>query len=231
MNESVRTWGLRLLALAIAVGVWFSVSLEDRVEMSERSVQASVSYNLPRGFMILDPIDIVTVRLRGTERAISRLSPFVVDVQVEISQTERGLEIINLQPDDVRRPDGLEVVSIEPNALSLEIDSEKTERLPVEPELEGEPAAGALAGPPESIPSHVLVTGPESLLSKVDALSTQPVDLDGHALTFEETVQVLTPDPLIKVVQPAKVTVRVPLEPPPTASDGDRGDRAPGGAT
>jgi len=30
MNESARTWGLRLLALGIAIGFWFSVSFQDR---------------------------------------------------------------------------------------------------------------------------------------------------------------------------------------------------------
>ena len=164
----------------------------------------------------------MNVRLRGTEREIRQLSPFMADVQVELSQVERGVDTINLQPDDVRRPEGLEVVSIEPNVIRIEIDSEETVRLPVEPQLEGEPAAGATPGTPEVIPSHVMVTGPESLLSKIDALSTRPVDLDGHAMTFEETVQVVSPDQRIQVVQPSKVTVRVPMEPP--AGDGDGGD-------
>jgi len=64
MNESARTWGLRLLALSIAVGVWFSVSFEDREALSERMVEASVSYNRLRGFVILDPVGTVNVRLR-----------------------------------------------------------------------------------------------------------------------------------------------------------------------
>ena len=42
-------------------------------------------------------------------------------------------------------------------------------------------------------------------------LATRPINLDSHALTFEETVQVVTPDPLIQIVQPSKVTVRVSL--------------------
>jgi len=89
-----------------------------------------------------------------------------------------------------------------------------TQRLPVRPQLVGEPAAGAVPGEPEVLPNQVLVTGPESLISKYDWLNTRPISLDGHALTFEETIAVIPPDPLIQVVQPSKVTVRVPLGQP-----------------
>jgi hypothetical protein len=55
------------------------------------------------------------------------------------------------------------------------------------------------------------VTGPESLISKYNWINTRPISLDGHPLTFEETISVIAPDPLIQVVQPSKVTVKVPI--------------------
>jgi hypothetical protein len=39
------------------------------------------------------------------------------------------------------------------------------------------------------------------------------VNLDGHAAAFEEIVPVLAPDPLIQIIQPAQVTVRVQMRP------------------
>ena len=68
MSERARAWGLRLLALAIAVAIWYSVSLQGRETLTERIVEASVSYNRPRGFLILDPVPSVNVRLRGSKR-------------------------------------------------------------------------------------------------------------------------------------------------------------------
>ncbi|HYU36272.1 MAG TPA: hypothetical protein VEW48_29280, partial [Thermoanaerobaculia bacterium] len=79
MSEALRTWGLRALALAIALALWFSVSLEDRQEMSERLVEAGVSYNRPRGLLILDPEQTVRVRLRGGSKQIRELNPFQVN--------------------------------------------------------------------------------------------------------------------------------------------------------
>jgi hypothetical protein len=51
------------------------------------------------------------------------------------------------------------------------------------------------------------------MLAHTNALSTLPVSLDGHALTFDESVAVVPPDPLIQIGQPSQVTVRVPIQP------------------
>jgi YbbR domain-containing protein len=219
MSESWRTWGLRLLALGIAIGFWFSVSFQDREALSERLVEASVSYNRPRGFVVLDPVHSVNVRLRGSSRLIRQLNPYQVSVQVELAQPQPGTVNVNLGPENVLMPDGLEVVSLEPNVIRVELEREVSQRLPVVPRLVGEPAAGSIVDELEVFPNQVLVTGPESLLAKIQSLSTRPLNLDGHALTFEETVAVVPPDPLIQIVQPSKVSVRVPMR-QPGAGDG-----------
>jgi YbbR domain-containing protein len=213
LSESARTWGLRLLALAISAAMWYSVSLQGRETMTERIVEASVSYNRPRGFVILDPVGSVNVRLRGSSKKVRVLNPYQVNVQVELTQSQKGTFSVSLGPDDVQVPEGFEVVSIDPNSIRVELDREVTQRLPVRPQLVGEPAAGSAPGEPEVLPNQVLVTGPESLISKYDGINTRPISLDGHTQTFEETISVIPPDPLIQVVQPSKVNVRVPMEP------------------
>ena len=216
MNERARTWGLRLLALGIALGIWFNASVQDRLVSSEKLVEASVSYNRPRGFIIINPVQTVNVRLIGSKKAVRQLKSDMVDVSVELSQRDARSAIINLGPENVLAPQGLEVVSIEPDTIRVDLEREVTQRLPVVPKLVGKPAAGAVAEEPEVFPNQVLVTGPESLLARVDSLTTRPISLEGRTTTLEEPdVQVLTPDPLIQIIQPTKVTVRVPIQPPP----------------
>jgi YbbR domain-containing protein len=214
MSESVRTWGLRLLALGIAIGLWLNVSFEDRQELTERVVEAGVSYNSPVGFVILDPVQTVNVRLRGSNRQVRSLNPYMVNIQMDLDQGAPGTFNIPLSPQNVLAPEGLEVVSISPNVIRVELEREISQRLAVVPQIVGEPAAGAVAGEPEVFPSQVLVVGPESLLARTEALSTRPISLNGHALTFEQPVAVISPDPLIQIVQPSEVTVRVPMRQP-----------------
>jgi YbbR domain-containing protein len=213
-REAARTWGLRLLALGIAIGIWFNASLQDRLASSERLVEASVSYNHPQGFIIINPVPTVNVRLSGNKKAIRKLNPQTVDVTVELSQRQEGMATINLGPESVTAPEGLEVVSIEPPSIRVELAREVTQRVPVVAKLTGEPAAGAVVGDPEVFPNQVMVTGPDSMVSRINHLSTIPISLDGRAITFEVSVPMLAPDPLIQIVQPTKVSVKVPMSMP-----------------
>ena len=215
MNEWARTWGLRLLALGIAIGIWFNASVEDRLVFSEKVVEASVSYNRPRGFIIASPgPQSVNVRLRGSKKTIRQLNPYMVSVQVDLSQRQIGLVSINLTSDDVLVPEGLEVVVIEPNTLRVDLEREVSLRVPVVPRFVGTPAAGSTRGEPEVSPNQVLVTGPEPMLTRLDSLSTRPINLEGRALTFDERVEVVSPSPLIQIAPAGMVTVRVPITPP-----------------
>jgi len=216
VSDRLRIWSLRLLALGIAIALWFSISLEKRQALSERLVEASVSYDRPRGFIVLDQVPSVRVRLRGGSKQVRQLNPFQVNVQVELPRAGSGTFSINLGPENVLLPEGLQVVSIEPNIIRVELEEEDTRRLPVVPKIVGEPAAGAVAGEPEVFPSLVLVSGPKSLLRRTESLETVPISLEGHALSFEVEVPVVPPDPLVQIVQPSRVTVRIPLRQPGT---------------
>lgn len=220
MSERARTWALRLLALGIAIGIWFNASVEDRLVSSEKVVEANISYNRRPEIMIVNSVRTVSVRLIGSEKAVRQLNPLMVDVQVDLSRQGPGPATISLGPENVLAPAGLEVVSIEPSTIRVDLEREVSVRLPVEPKLVGQPAAGAVAEEPEVFPNQALVTGPESMLARVESLSTAPINLDGHASTFEETVAVLAPHPLIQIAQPSKVTVRVPLRPPAEPKEG-----------
>lgn len=218
-------WGLRLLALGIAIGIWFNASVEDRLVSSEKEVEANVIYDRPSGFMILDPVRRVNVRLLGSQRAIRQLNPYQVDVQVELTPRQEGTVRIPLGPEDVLAPEGLEVVSIEPSSISVNLEREVSQRVPVIPRIEGTPAGGAEAGEPEVFPNQALVTGPESMVRRLGSLTTVPIRLDGRSATFEILVAVASPNDMIQIVQPSQVTVRIPLQVPlPADEDAPRKD-------
>jgi len=214
MSAGGRQWSLRLLALALATLLWFFGTLETREQESEKVVESSVTYSTPRGLILLDPVQRVKVRLRGRTSKVRALNPLAVDVLVTVTDNRRGQLEVTLGPDNVVLPEDVEVMSIEPNQLELRLDREVTTTLPVKFKLMGEPAAGARVQHVEVVPDRVQVSGPESRLRSLRFLTTSNVNLNGHALDFEETVAVISPDPLVKILQPTVVLVRVPLAPP-----------------
>src|SRR5207237_1227613 len=84
---------------ALGILLWLFVTVERREERpSEKVVDATVTYNPPPGMIILDPQERIRVRLRGSEKAIRRVNPFQIDVQVVVSATREGPVEVQLQP-------------------------------------------------------------------------------------------------------------------------------------
>jgi YbbR domain-containing protein len=213
-NRAWGDWGLRLLALGIAIGIWFNASVEDRLVSSEKVVEANVVYDRPSGFVITEAMRRVNVRLLGSQKAIRQLSPYEVDVQVPLSARQEGTVTVTLNPGDVLAPEGLEVVSIDPSEIRVHMEKEIPRRVPVIPRIEGKPVDGVEVGKPEVFSNLALVTGPESMVNRLVSLTTEPISLDGRSATFEVQVPVVSPDPLIQIADPdSQVTVRIPLTP------------------
>lgn len=212
MNQDTGgTWGLRLLSLAIAIALWLAIAVDDREARGQRAVTASVTYNSPEELVLLDPIQEIQVILSGPESQISTLDPRQVTVRVDLSGVNPGTHTLSLGSGDVSLPANLRVESITPNQVRVEIDRRESKQLRVVPIFTGEPAAGATLGQVAVIPAEVVVEGPASRLADLDSVETVPISLDGHALSFEETVAVSSPDPLVQVQQPTRVRVRIPL--------------------
>ncbi len=221
MSASAGTWGLRLVALVLAFLTWSLITFEQREPESVKVVNTNIRYDIPDDFILLEPPDTARVTVRGKASSLRNLNPFQVDVFVELTEPAKGTYPTPLGSQNVFLPDGLEIVSIEPSALSLVLDSRVTRMLPVEARMTGEPAAGAIVQQATVMPSRVPVRGPESRINAIDALSTTPVNLDGHAIDFEERAGVISEDPTIQILQPV-VTVRIPLLIPVAGEGGTR---------
>lgn len=212
MKERGRLWGLRVLALALALLLWFVLSFERRETRSERQVQASITYMRGDDMVLLNPRQSVDLTLSGPRETINRVNPFDVSVQVDLRQAEPGTQAVNLTAENVSLPQGLRVDSIQPSSVDVTVDRLVRRQVMVEPDVRGEAAAGATRGAIEVVPPEVTVTGPESQLANLTSLKTAVVSLEGHALSFEESVAIVTPENLtVREIQPSRVSVRIPL--------------------
>lgn len=219
MSGGVGRWGLRILAFVGATVIWWITSVETRERVSEKVVDASLSYNSPRGLILLDPIQTVKVRLRGPDRRVRALAPFALDVVVDVQFAEPGVVPIQLRPENVLAPEEVEIVSIDPNVLEVRLDREAVIEVPILVRLVGEPAGGTVPGEPIAKPSRARIRGPASIVSGLSSVSTSAISLDGHALDFTQTVSVVSSDPLVRIVEPTYVTVQIPMRVPELPAD------------
>lgn len=212
-------WPILILAFTVAILIKLAVLEEQQI--GERVVEAQVTYKHPPGQALVpyDKVETVRVGVRGKGSDLAQLSVFTIEVEVDIPPNQLGAIAMTLTRANVvfRTVADFEVVSIEPNAFTIQVEERENATVPVKAALAGEPAAGSRSGEPLVRPAWVAISGPSSLVRQIGQLSA-PVSLDGHARTFEESVAISPPDPLIQV-EPARVLVKVPMEEPELSID------------
>lgn len=83
-----------------------------------------------------------------------------------------------------------------------------TKVVPVVPSIVGEPAYGYSLLGIRLTPQAVVINGPPSLLSQVETVSTEPVDIKGQTRDFVQEVSVITPMQ-IRATQRVRVAVQI----------------------
>ncbi|MEE9615306.1 MAG: CdaR family protein [Thermodesulfobacteriota bacterium] len=179
--------GLKLLALAFALALWFLVVGE---KVSE------VGLLVPLGFkgiseemiMVSSPPGDIDVRVVGPKSFINKLSPAQISVDVDLSDAKDGLNTIRLTPEEVKVPRGIEVVRIRPASVEIRMERLVTSVVPVEVKLVGVPAEGYEVAAFSVEPGSVAIVGRGKKVRKIKSIKTEPVDVGG--LTGTETVEV-----------------------------------------
>ena len=216
-----RHLGLKLLSVAIAVLLWFTVSGE---ELVERSLRVPVELrNIPERLELVDnPPATVDVRVRGTTGIVSHLDAGDVVAVLDLSTGREGRRLFHLTPDQVQGPLGVEVVQVTPGTIPLTFERTATKRVPIDPAIEGTPASGYAIGDVKTEPAVVEVEGPVSLLEKLTGAITEPVTVTDAERPVTETVAVGIQDPGLRLTFPVNARVRVAIVPVPierTVSD------------
>ena len=190
--------GLKLVSLGLSFLLWNLLGGKDEVI---RVVTVPVQFvNLAPDLAISTDYQRqveVTIRSRGriVTEEVQGLSAEInlrtmAAGNVQISLNERNIN---------NRPVGVEVLSIAPNPLQLELEQIQHKTVEVRPRLEGETAEGYELVEVLSSPQVVPISGLEAELAKVSAISTEPVDISGRSSGFDAEVDLDSPSPSLRI--------------------------------
>jgi len=204
-------FGLKLIALGLAVGLWLAVA---RDPVAEIAVDVPIEFhNIPQNLEISsENIPKAQIRLRGPERVIRRLQPSDVYAEIELGAGKPGERTFDLTSQQIHQPRELEVVQVVPSQFHLTFDVRLTRQVPVQPRIIGNFAAGYQIGRILVDPAEITISGPKKHVEAVESAITDPVDVSGalNQLTFMRHAYVS--DPLIQVANPDPVRVTVIME-------------------
>jgi YbbR domain-containing protein len=210
--EEWKSVGLKLLALGLAF-LLFQISRQPLNDIRLVGVPVEFSGLRPGLEIVSDPNTQLTVslRLRGPRDLVRGLMPNQLAVLANLDNKEPGERVIQLKNKEVSRPDGVEVLRIEPSSITLLLEPTARKTVKVEPHYLGPPDEGLEIYRLTAMPDTLEIEGPQSQLSNLTQVKTESVSLKGRHQSFAATVDVELPHPLLRVVNRASVTVNVEL--------------------
>jgi YbbR domain-containing protein len=163
-----------LVALIAAFLLWYALAAQQSENISVRGVQARLTLvNMKRDLVLMSSVpDTVSLQLRGPlTRALNSANP--PEVLLDLSDARPGLNSYPINPSDIELPEDVEVVSVDPPAITLELERQETRIVPVRPSVSGVPAPGFVIGEVRVIPAQFTIQGPESLLMALEYVETE----------------------------------------------------------
>ena len=207
----VHNWGLKLLALALAV-LSFQAVRSVTSDTVRHDIPLTVEVEPGIAVHSQDP-QTVKVMFRGSEEDLRRLEkegPRVI-IKPKAADPE-GTEEVPIRPKHVESVPGVTVVKLEPMIATLKFDREIEIPMAVAPpRVIGTPEIGEAEISYE--PKTVKVRGPKRRMEnrKFVEVNTESVDVGGRVSSFTKWVPVIPPREWVSAVEPSEVTVKVTI--------------------
>jgi YbbR domain-containing protein len=213
-----RNIGTLLTAFILAVIVWVSA-----VVASDRNEELTLNRPVPieiigqaSNLQIMGEVTRnVTVMLYAPASVWTQLNsnPSLVTAKVDLSNLGAGTHTVPVQVQITAHL--VRLVSQVPKQLSFTLDSISSQEFPVNLIVTGNPLIGYQAQTPEISPTHVTVTGPESLIAKVKQVRvTMDITNINQTLIRDEVPVLLDGEGNVVsglTVSPETVTVTQPI--------------------
>jgi YbbR domain-containing protein len=179
-------WTLKVLALAITLGLWYAVTTQ-RAPATMRLRAVQLDFILPENVELgNDPVDEVDITLEGSQGKLAELNARNLMARADVADLRPGDRVARLSDKNVTMdlPDGVHIVEITPRSLTLHLETVAEREVPVEVRFEGEPPEGFRRGQIQITPPSVRVRGPESHVAAVERAFTETISLAGQRETL-----------------------------------------------
>ncbi|MBX3281469.1 MAG: hypothetical protein KF756_03225 [Acidobacteria bacterium] len=182
----VEDWHLKLLALGITLALWFAVTGLSK-PMTARFSNVRLSMRSSDNTITDSEINTIDLVLSGDARKINQIDS--LSASVDLSGLQPGERTVTLTPANVfvPLPAGVKIDDIWPNRVQVKLERVEEKDVPVKIETTGDLGANLEVYSRTATPSRIMVRGPESVLDKLESISTEKIDLKGRTGDFTVT--------------------------------------------
>lgn len=207
-------WATKAIALVIALGLWYGVTGR-RAPTTRRMDNVRLVLQLPGETETSNEVqNRVDITITGDKSRLERLSADGLIVVADLSGYKTDSElIVQLKPEtvNVELPAGVKLDEIEPNKISVKLESRIEKLVEVKPIFTGQLPAGYEILQTIVTPAAVRVRGAASRINALDHVPTEKIELFDKTGDFVErqiTVNLLDPKiTVLDAVVDAAVTI------------------------
>lgn len=202
-------WSLALVSFCLAVTLWYTVTVRDKVEMwADVSVQFK---GAPADLVIIEGlINKIAVRVRVARGLSSSLAGREAVMVVDISSITKGSNAIAITREMLPFTSAYEVVEVSPSRILVVADTMTKREIELQSRFDGKLAPDIFVKSLTLSPEKVEVTGAESLVSGVSVIGL-PIPLSAGVLKGANSVTVAVPMPANVTVTPPQVAVNLEI--------------------
>lgn len=164
--------GLKATAGFIAVVMWFVVNAkEPQIEL----IPVRFTLLLDSSLVMRDQLPQVQAIVAGSPKELIKLNSSLPIIRRPIAADAPDTLVIDLRPQDVTLPDGVDAVvrDVEPRSVTLRFESTWTRKVPVHSAIDVVTATGAPSGAGMRIEPRIIeVGGPRHLVARIPFVKT-----------------------------------------------------------
>ncbi len=188
-------WAVISLIASLFIWVYITGTQEEIITQSFNNVEVMLigedTLQATRGYVVTNvSAETVSVKISGTRGNIGTLSASDVKAVIDVSLTSSTGTLTQYYtltyPDNVNE-DAVSLVSSNPQTISFDVTKMSSKSVPVEAKFVGSTAENYIAGEVEFEPKTIKVSGPESMLEKIDHIYAE---MGGDDLTMTRTAEI-----------------------------------------
>lgn len=207
----MRNLFFKLLALVLAVILWFLVVGEERAEVGLTIPLELV--NMPRDLIVVNNLTQgIDIRVNGPRSLIRSLTTRNLSKSLDLSNTKAGTVTYSISSEGIRLPRGVAVTRIHPPQVVVVLQKQIRKMIPVRARVIGRPASGYEVDLVRIRPEEVEVAGPEEVIKDLEGLSTKPVDIGGRRESLVQEVNLDFRFPQIHLFRNQTIEVEIKIK-------------------
>ncbi len=195
-------WALKLVALAITLGLWFIVT--GLSTPTTRRITVPLNLNVSSAAMITNtPLTEVDIEITGDKRKVEQLNRAELGASIDLTDIQPGDRVIPLTPDTVYvpLPQGIKLTEVQPSRIAVKLELVQEKDVEVRADVRGVPASGFEIYQTNILPMKIRVRGPASIVSPLSYVQTESIDVAGRRDDLAaKQVAVVSPDPKAAVL-------------------------------